>query len=82
LIIKATGKVYEPILEGAYVKLTVKYGLIRLISTTADLCEQVKNVDLECPINKGLLVIEKSVDLPKQIPPVRTSNSQFFVMGY
>lgn len=71
LVIKASGIVSETIEEGAYVALQVKYGLIRLISTKADLCEQVKNVDKECPIEAGLLTFEKSVDLPKEIPNVR-----------
>ena len=61
---------YETIEDGAYVVLQVKYGLIRLISTTASLCEQIKNVDMECPIEPGILTITKSVDLPKEIPPV------------
>ncbi|KAB5572533.1 ML domain-containing protein, partial [Coniochaeta sp. 2T2.1] len=69
LVIKAVGTVYETIEEGAYVNLSVKYGLIRLINTQADLCEQIKNVDLECPIEKGVISIVKSVDLPKEIPP-------------
>ncbi|GAW10880.1 hypothetical protein ANO14919_002160 [Xylariales sp. No.14919] len=69
LVIHATGTVYQPIEQGAYVKLTVKYGLIRLISTTADLCEQVDNVDLKCPIEKGVLSITKDVDIPKEVPP-------------
>jgi hypothetical protein len=71
LLIKATGTVYKDIEEGAYVNLQVKYGLIRLINTQADLCEQIKNVELECPIKKGVITITKSVDLPKEIPPVR-----------
>jgi len=70
LIIKATGTVKEDIEEGAYIELQVKYGLIRLIKTRADLCEQVQNVDIECPINKGDLEITKTVELPREIPPV------------
>jgi hypothetical protein len=50
--------------------LTVKYGLIKLISTKADLCEQITNVQLECPVEKGELNIEKVVSLPGEIPPV------------
>ncbi|KAK1771383.1 ML domain-containing protein [Phialemonium atrogriseum] len=69
LIINAVGTVYETIEEGAYVNLQVKYGLIRLVNTRADLCEQIKNVDLECPIEKGLISITKAVNLPKEIPP-------------
>ncbi|KAH6635565.1 ML domain-containing protein [Chaetomium sp. MPI-SDFR-AT-0129] len=69
LDIIATGTVNERILEGAYVLIEVKYGYIRLVSTKADLCKEIKNVDLECPIEKGKLSITKSVDLPSQIPP-------------
>jgi hypothetical protein len=64
--------------EGAYIVLQVKYGLIRLISTKADLCQQVQNVDLQCPIKKGKTTISKIVDLPKEIPPV----SILHVEGY
>jgi hypothetical protein len=69
LQIKASGEVKETIEKGAYVLLTVKYGLIRLISTTADLCEQIGNVDLKCPVEPGTMEITKDVDLPAQIPP-------------
>lgn len=74
LVITASGIVSEQVEEGAYVALQVKYGLIRLISTKADLCEQVKNVDMECPIEAGALTFTKSVDLPKEIPNVRRPN--------
>jgi len=71
LTIEATGFVKEDITEGAYVKLQVKYGYIKLLDTQADLCEEIKNVDLECPIEKGKISVTKEVDLPKEIPPVR-----------
>lgn len=70
MVITARAIVHETIDEGAYINLQVKYGLIRLISTKADLCDSIKNVDLDCPIEKGLVAITKSVDLPKEIPPV------------
>ncbi|KAK4148596.1 ML domain-containing protein [Chaetomidium leptoderma] len=69
LVIEASGTVKETILDGAYVNLEVKYGYIRLVKTQADLCKEIKNVDLECPIEKGEISILKSVDLPSQIPP-------------
>ncbi|KAF5666030.1 phosphatidylglycerol phosphatidylinositol transfer [Fusarium heterosporum] len=68
LLIKAKGTVKQKIEEGAYVLLTVKYGLIRLISTKADLCEQIGNVDLKCPVEAGVVEVTKSVDLPNEIP--------------
>lgn len=76
LVITASGTVDEDIEEGAYVLLQVKYGLIRLISTKADFCEQVGEVDLECPIKKGDLALTKTVKLPAEIPPVSTNHSK------
>lgn len=70
LTIEAVGTLLEDVGPGAYVVLQVKYGLIRLVNTEADLCEQVANVDLKCPIKKGKTVITKDVELPKEIPPV------------
>lgn len=49
--------------------LQVKYGLITIVKQTADLCNTVKEVDLECPIKKGDMTLTKEVELPKQIPP-------------
>ncbi|RFU29737.1 hypothetical protein B7463_g6614, partial [Scytalidium lignicola] len=69
LTIEAVGTLLEKIEEGAYVNLQVKYGLIRLVNTQADLCDQIKNVDLSCPIEKGKISIVKDVSLPKEIPP-------------
>ena len=49
--------------------LQVKYGLITLIKQQADLCEQMSNVDEDCPLS-GEKTITKDVDLPKTVPPV------------
>jgi hypothetical protein len=73
LTIEAVGTLSEEVGAGAYVVLQVKYGLIRLVNTEADLCDQVSNVDLSCPIKKGKTTIVKDVQLPKEIPPVRIS---------
>ncbi|OCL09269.1 phosphatidylglycerol/phosphatidylinositol transfer protein precursor [Glonium stellatum] len=69
LDIKATGILKKDVEEGAQIYLQVKYGLITLINQKRDLCDQVKSVDLECPLKKGPLELTKSVELPKQIPP-------------
>jgi len=69
LVIEATGTVKEAIEKGAYVNLQVKYGYIRLVNMKADLCDQIGNVDVECPIEEGILTITKSVELPNEIPP-------------
>jgi hypothetical protein len=73
LTIEAAGTLRERIEKGATVLLEVKYGLITLIRQTADLCEQIENVDLHCPLEKGDMVLKKQVELPKQIPPGKYS---------
>ena len=72
LTIKAHGNFTEKVEKGAYMMLEVKYGLIRLIKQRADLCDQMKNVDEECPLS-GEKTITKDVDLPKEIPPVSSA---------
>lgn len=70
LSIAAEGTLHEDVEAGAKVHLQVKFGLITLINQEADLCDQVKNVELECPLKKGDLKLTKEVELPKAIPPV------------
>ncbi|MCJ1346176.1 Phosphatidylglycerol/phosphatidylinositol transfer protein [Peltigera leucophlebia] len=70
LLIEAKGHFSVEVTKGAYVNISVKYGLITLIRQTADLCEQMKNVDEECPLD-GEKVIRKEIKLPSPIPPGR-----------
>ena len=77
MTISAKGTLLERIDQGATVNLEVKWGLITLIKQTVDLCDELKNVDLECPLEKGSMILTKEVDLPKQIPPVRCVYNRF-----
>ena len=69
LTIEAKGNFTKKVEDGAYLNLSVKYGLITLINQQEDLCEQMKNVDEECPLD-GAKTVTKDVKLPEQIPPV------------
>ncbi|KAJ9669714.1 Phosphatidylglycerol/phosphatidylinositol transfer protein [Coniosporium apollinis] len=69
LNISASGTLRSKVEEGSTIHLQVKYGLITLINQQTPLCDQVKNVDLECPLEKGEMKLSKSVDLPREIPP-------------
>lgn len=69
LTISAEGVVKSVIEEGAYIDIDVRYGYIRLLKQTFDLCEQTANVDLACPIQEGKITFETSVQLPQEIPP-------------
>ncbi|KAJ6064347.1 hypothetical protein N7499_013027 [Penicillium canescens] len=73
LIISATGTLLDRVEKGATVNLEVKWGLITLIKQTVDLCDELKNVDMSCPLEKGKMVLTKEVELPKQIPPGKYS---------
>lgn len=70
LTIEARGTLRQTVGEGAKVLLQVKYGLIRLINVEADLCDQITNVDLHCPLKEGEITFQKKVDIPREIPPV------------
>ncbi|CAO3670481.1 unnamed protein product [Rhizopus stolonifer] len=71
--ITVIGFLNEEVEEGAYAKVDVKLGLIKLIHKTFDICEELRNhkdeVDIQCPIEKGPLKVFQTVTLPKEIPP-------------
>ncbi|RKF61660.1 Phosphatidylglycerol/phosphatidylinositol transfer protein [Erysiphe neolycopersici] len=69
LLIKARGKLLQQIVKGAYVRVKVSYGLITLYQRDIDLCEEISNLHLTCPLEKGTFTIEKKVELPSSIPP-------------
>ncbi|CAG8644759.1 2861_t:CDS:2 [Ambispora gerdemannii] len=69
LEINARGYLTERVDVGSYVDITVKLGLIKLLSQRMDLCEQVEKVDKKCPLEAGPQTLQKTVELPKEIPP-------------
>ncbi|RVX67273.1 hypothetical protein B0A52_09310 [Exophiala mesophila] len=69
LTIIANGTFSKDIDPGATVFLQVKYGLITLIKQEADLCDNLGQIDLSCPLKEGALSLVKEVDIPKQVPP-------------
>jgi len=69
LHIEVEADVKQRIEEGAQIWVEVKLGYIVLIRKTFDFCEEIKKIDLECPIEKGPLKVSKDEQLPKEIPP-------------
>ena len=61
LSITAAGTFAKDVEAGAKVFLQVKFGLITLIKQEADLCDQIGNVDLSCPLKKGPMSFTKTV---------------------
>ena len=70
LKIQAVGTFSEKVEKGAKVFLSVKYGLIRIVNTEQDLCDQMEKIGKPCPLGPGQELITKSVDIPEKIPPV------------
>ncbi|KAK9471166.1 putative ML domain protein [Dipodascopsis tothii] len=69
LYIEGSGILAADIEEGAFVEVEVRYGFIRLVKETIDLCEQLEQVDKSCPLKKGPIDFSKDVELPDEIPP-------------
>lgn len=69
LTITASGLLYEDITDGAYVDVVVNYGYIKLLTQTYDLCEELPNVDMTCPIVSGDYTLTKEVEIPGEVPP-------------
>ncbi|CAG8786050.1 36874_t:CDS:2, partial [Racocetra persica] len=69
LHISAVGYLSERVMEGSYINLIVKFGMIKLLQKRLDLCEQVEKVDKTCPLEEGKQTLEHTVELPKEIPP-------------
>jgi len=67
LTISANGTFAKDIEPGATVFLQVKYGLITLIKQEADLCDNLPQIDMACPLKEGVLTLKKEVDIPKQV---------------
>ena len=79
LKIVASGTFKEEVEQDAYMYLTVKYGLVRLIYRKEDLCDLLKNnVDQDCPVGPGPVTMTKEVDIPAQVPPVSMSSPWSF----
>ena len=71
MTIAAEGEFTEKVEKGSYINVSVKYGLIKLISLKIDLCEQMSQVNESCPLS-GKKRITKEVEIPSEVPPVRS----------
>ncbi|GAA5849302.1 hypothetical protein JCM8547_006508 [Rhodosporidiobolus lusitaniae] len=70
LTIEAAGKVNTLVDEGTYADITVKLGLIKLLTKRFDVCEELDKADaeLQCPIKPNSYKITQTVALPAEIP--------------
>ncbi|KAF2167398.1 hypothetical protein M409DRAFT_22209 [Zasmidium cellare ATCC 36951] len=66
-----TGTLSADLEEGATVDLTIKLGLIKLLATTIDLCDN-EYLKLECPVAKGEVSwTTESAMLPREVPKAK-----------
>ena len=75
--IEVAGRLLEDLLPGTTLELIVKYGMLRLLRLTVDVCDELDNMndgngdeDIgKCPISKGAKSLRKTFELPDNIPP-------------
>ncbi|KAI7862049.1 ML domain-containing protein [Spinellus fusiger] len=69
LTVDFSGFLKEPVENGTYIDVAIKYGLVQIIHKRFDFCNEVADkVDEACPIPEGPLVFHKEIELPKEIP--------------
>ncbi|GAA5887664.1 hypothetical protein JCM16303_003719 [Sporobolomyces ruberrimus] len=70
LTIVASGRAQSKIDVGTYADVTVKLGLIKLLTKQFDVCQELDNANatLRCPISAGTHTITQTVALPREIP--------------
>ncbi|KAF8560427.1 hypothetical protein OG21DRAFT_69945 [Imleria badia] len=73
LTVTVSGSAVDTIEEGAYADVTVKLGLIKLLTKRFDVCEEARNANasIKCPVEKGDHVISHTVALPREIPQAK-----------
>ena len=68
LTIEAKGTLSKDVGAGTKLFLTVKYNSVSILKQEADLCDLLPNVNLSCPIKKGVLSIKDEVEITSQVP--------------
>jgi len=67
--VEASGTVFIPILEGAFVDITVKLGVVKLLTKRVDICEQARNGgELDCPLPEGEYHVKETFEIPGVAP--------------
>ncbi|KIJ68363.1 hypothetical protein HYDPIDRAFT_24649 [Hydnomerulius pinastri MD-312] len=73
LTVTAVGTAVKTIEDGAYADVTVKLGLIKLLTKSFDICQEASaaNASIQCPIEQGEYTVVQTVALPKEIPQAK-----------
>ncbi|RKF83712.1 Phosphatidylglycerol/phosphatidylinositol transfer protein [Golovinomyces cichoracearum] len=68
LNIDIVGQLPEKV-EGGYVDVVVKIGLIKILQHTIDLCDDDSIAKITCPLEKGPVKLHSEIEIPEQVPP-------------
>lgn len=68
LEVYVSGSLSRNVTTGAKARITVKLGFIQLLDATYDACDQMKQVDLACPLGQGRVEMRHTWDIPA-VPP-------------
>ncbi|KAJ3215368.1 Phosphatidylglycerol/phosphatidylinositol transfer protein [Dinochytrium kinnereticum] len=75
LTVEVLGDLSEDVTVGSYADVIAKLGVIKLVEKRLDLCEEIKQIGRECPVQKGSQEITHTVDIPREVPPGKYSIS-------
>ncbi|KNE54123.1 hypothetical protein AMAG_00126 [Allomyces macrogynus ATCC 38327] len=69
-VVEAKGTLKSTLEQGSTVHVVVKLGkFIQLLKQDMDMCKEIGQVGMECPVQPGPIVIRSEFDLPREIPP-------------
>ena len=69
LQVTLVGPLKEDIVQGAIAHVKIKLGFIGLIDRDYDVCSEIHQIDKQCPIPNGEFRLEKTFDIPNEVPP-------------
>ncbi|KAJ3097953.1 Phosphatidylglycerol/phosphatidylinositol transfer protein [Phlyctochytrium planicorne] len=75
LTVEVIGTTTADVTDGAYADVVAKLGVIKLVDRRLDLCQEIKQIGRECPVEKGRQEITHTVDIPREVPPGKYSIS-------
>jgi hypothetical protein len=70
LVVSATGLLSKAVVEGATLQATAKFGFIKVLDETFDLCAEAAKTGKPCPLGEGEASLQVIQDIPGAAPEV------------
>ncbi|WFD38314.1 uncharacterized protein MJAP1_001265 [Malassezia japonica] len=75
LTVHGKGTLHTEVKNGTFIDLSVRVGFLRIFSQRVDVCEALKenDVEIQCPLAPGVYDVKHTAELPAHIPPAKYS---------